>query len=40
VSARAASDLAKALREAFDADHPTVIEALVDARHYGETVYD
>ncbi len=38
--ARTPEELAKALRDALDADHPTVIEAAVDPRPYLETVYD
>ena len=33
-------ELAKCLREALAADHPTVIEARVDPEHYLQTVYD
>ena len=33
-------ELERALTEAFDADGPTVIEAIVDPSHYTETVYD
>ena len=40
VSARSAVELTHALKDAFAADHPTVIEAKVDPRHYLETVYD
>ena len=40
VGVRTPEALAKALREALDADHPTVIEAAVDPGHYLETVYD
>jgi acetolactate synthase I/II/III large subunit len=40
VGVRAPEDLAKALREALEAGHPTVIEAAVDPGHYLETVYD
>jgi len=40
VPARTPEALGKALRDALDADHPTVIEARVDAAQYGETVYD
>src|SRR5262249_25549691 len=35
VPARTADELAKALRDAIDARHPTVIEARVDPRPYG-----
>jgi acetolactate synthase I/II/III large subunit len=35
-----AGELEAALRRALAADHPTVIEAAVDASHYSETVYD
>jgi acetolactate synthase-1/2/3 large subunit len=40
VAARDAAALDKALRDAFRADGPTVIEAVVDPGHYLETVYD
>jgi acetolactate synthase-1/2/3 large subunit len=40
VGARSAAELAHALSRAFAADHPTVIEARVDPRHYLDTVYD
>jgi acetolactate synthase-1/2/3 large subunit len=40
VAAPTPADLAEALRSALDADHPTVIEAVVDPGHYLETVYD
>jgi acetolactate synthase-1/2/3 large subunit len=40
VAARGPEELEKALREALQADGPTVIEAVVDASHYLETVYD
>ena len=40
VGVRSAAELARALRDALAADHPTVIEALVDASHYLDTVYD
>ena len=40
VGVRTANDLARALRDALDADHPTVIEAVIDPGHYGQTVYD
>jgi acetolactate synthase-1/2/3 large subunit len=40
IGVRQPGDLAKALREAFEADHPTVIEASVDPTHYRETVHD
>ena len=40
VGVRTPEALAKALREALDADHPVVIEAAIDPGHYGETVYD
>ena len=39
-AARGPGELEKALREALRADGPTVIEAVVDASHYLETVYD
>lgn len=37
---RSAAELARALRAALAADHPTVIEAKVDPSHYLDTVYD
>jgi acetolactate synthase-1/2/3 large subunit len=40
LTVRSAGDLEKALRDALRADGPTVIEAVVDAGHYMETVYD
>jgi acetolactate synthase I/II/III large subunit len=40
VTARTAAELEKALRDALQADGPTVIEAVVDGGHYMETVYD
>jgi acetolactate synthase-1/2/3 large subunit len=40
VDARTPEALAKGLRDALDAGHPTVIETRVDPRHYLETVYD
>jgi acetolactate synthase I/II/III large subunit len=40
VAARTAAELARALKTALAADHPTVIEAMVDPRHYLDTVYD
>jgi acetolactate synthase-1/2/3 large subunit len=40
VAARDPEALEKALRDALHADGPTVIEAVVDAGHYLETVYD
>ena len=40
VAARSAPELARALKTALAADHPTVIEAMVDPSHYLETVYD
>ncbi|MFQ5898569.1 MAG: thiamine pyrophosphate-binding protein, partial [Candidatus Methylomirabilia bacterium] len=40
VGARAPEELEKTLREALQADGPTVIEAVVDSSHYIETVYD
>jgi acetolactate synthase-1/2/3 large subunit len=40
VAARTPSALQSALRKAFSTDGPTVIEAIVDASHYSETVYD
>ena len=40
VGARDPDKLRSALIEAFTADGPTVIEAVVDAAHYSETVFD
>ncbi|MBI1734218.1 MAG: thiamine pyrophosphate-binding protein [Candidatus Rokubacteria bacterium] len=40
VDARTPEALAKAVREALAADHPTVIETRIDPTHYLETVYD
>ena len=40
VGARSAAELARALRVALAADHPTVIEARVDPTPYLDTVYD
>ncbi len=40
VGARTPEELARALKEAFDAQGPTVIEAVVDAAHYDDTVFD
>jgi acetolactate synthase-1/2/3 large subunit len=40
VDARTADVLAKALRAALAADHPTIIQTRVDPSHYMETVYD
>jgi acetolactate synthase-1/2/3 large subunit len=40
VGVRDALALEEALRQALAADGPTVIEAVVDAAHYSETVYD
>jgi acetolactate synthase-1/2/3 large subunit len=40
VAAGSADALARALRAALTADHPTVIEARVDPAHYLQTVYD
>jgi acetolactate synthase I/II/III large subunit len=40
VDARSPEALAKGLRDALDADHPTIIETRVDPAHYLETVYD
>lgn len=40
VGVRTPEELAKALRDALDAQHPTVIEARVDPAHYLDTVYD
>jgi acetolactate synthase-1/2/3 large subunit len=39
-TARTSSQLESALRDAFSGAGPTVIEAIVDASHYSETVYD
>jgi acetolactate synthase-1/2/3 large subunit len=40
VGVRSAAELARALKTALAADHPTVIEARVDPSHYLDTVYD
>lgn len=40
VGVRSTAELEAALRQAFSAKGPTVIEAVVDAAHYSETVYD
>jgi acetolactate synthase-1/2/3 large subunit len=40
VGALSAAALTRALKDALAADHPTVIEARVDPRHYLDTVYD
>ena len=40
VGVRAAEALERELRRALSADGPTVIEAVVDASHYSETVFD
>jgi acetolactate synthase-1/2/3 large subunit len=40
VGVRSAEELREALGRALAADHPTVIEAKVDPRHYLQTVYD
>ncbi len=40
VGATSPAELERALAEALQADHPTVIEAVVDPSHYAETVYD
>jgi len=40
VGVRGAVELEHALEKALAADGPTVIEAVVDAAHYSETVYD
>jgi acetolactate synthase-1/2/3 large subunit len=40
VGVRTPDALAKALREALDADHPVVVEAVIDPSAYVETVYD
>jgi acetolactate synthase I/II/III large subunit len=40
IGVRTAEALERALQRALRADGPTVIEAVVDASHYSETVYD
>ncbi len=40
VGARSAGELARAVKDALAADHPTVIEVRVDPREYLDTVYD
>ena len=40
VGTRDAASLRDAVRAAFDADGPTIIEAIVDAGHYIDTVFD
>jgi acetolactate synthase-1/2/3 large subunit len=40
IGVRDAAALEAALKQAFEADGPTVIEAVVDAGHYFETVFD
>jgi thiamine pyrophosphate-dependent acetolactate synthase large subunit-like protein len=40
VSATTPEELAKRLRDALGAAHPTVIEARIDPAHYLQTVYD
>jgi acetolactate synthase-1/2/3 large subunit len=40
VGVDSAAGLARELRKAFVADGPTIIEALVDAAHYSQTVFD
>ena len=40
VGVDSAAGLERELRKAFAADGPTIIEALVDAAHYSQTVYD
>jgi acetolactate synthase-1/2/3 large subunit len=40
IGVRSADALTKATQNALAADHPTVIEARVDPRHYMQTVYD
>lgn len=40
VGARTPAELASALKQALAATGPTVVEAVVDASHYTETVYD
>ena len=40
VGVRTPEELRRALTEAFQADGPTVIEAVVDSAHYDDTVFD
>ena len=40
VAVDSAAALERELRKAFAAKGPTIIEALVDAAHYAQTVYD
>ena len=40
VGARTPEELRSTLTEAFKAEGPTVIEAVVDAAHYDDTVFD
>ena len=40
VGVRTPEELRRVLKEAFDADGPTVIEAVVDSAHYDDTVFD
>ena len=40
VGVDSAAGLERELRKAFAADGPTIIEAIVDAAHYSQTVYD
>jgi len=40
VGVDSAAGLERELRKAFAAKGPTIIEALVDAAHYAQTVYD
>jgi len=40
IAARTPSALESALNNAFSADGPTIIEAIIDGSHYSETVYD
>ena len=40
LAARTASELESALSTSFSAGGPTIVEAIVDAAHYSDTVYD
>ncbi len=40
VGVDSAAALERELRQAFAADGPTIIEAVVDAAHYAQTVFD
>ena len=40
IGVRNPEDLGKAVEEALKADHPTVIEAVVNSDHYMDTVFD